>query len=85
MVEPFIERRSEARRRRLKSGHIVFNHATSVYDCVVRNVSTAGACLAIPRPEMVPTEFELRADGSKRFCRIIWRGEGRIGVKYQGA
>ena len=82
MSEQLIERRAQRRRRQLKSGRIVFNHATSVYDCVVRNVSTTGACLAIPSPKTVPADFELRADGSKRPCEVIWRGEDRMGVKF---
>jgi PilZ domain len=82
MSEPLIERRNEIRRRQLKAGRIVFNHATSVYDCVVRNVSTAGACLAVPFPKAVPSEFELRADGSNRSCEVVWCGDDRMGVKF---
>jgi len=82
MSEPLVERRAERRRRQLKPASIVFNHANSVYDCVVRNVSTAGACLAVPYAKTVPAEFELRADGSKRDCDVVWRGDDRMGVKF---
>ena len=82
MGEPSTERRAEKRRRQLKSGSIVFNRAASVYDCVVRNVSPAGACLALPSPQTVPAQFELRTEAGRHGCEVIWRGDDRIGVKF---
>jgi hypothetical protein len=77
------ERRNNERRRRLKSGTIVFNNATSVYSCTVRNVSKTGACLMVASPLTVPAEFELMTEGDRRPCTVTWRRPDRIGVKFQ--
>jgi hypothetical protein len=77
------ERRTNERRRRLKSGTIVFNNASSVYSCMVRNVSKTGACLMVTSPLTVPAEFELMMEGDRRPCTVMWRRPDRIGVKFQ--
>ena len=77
------ERRTNERRRRLKAGTIVFNNATSVYSCTVRNVSKTGACLMVTSPLTVPAEFELMTEGERRPCTVAWRRPDRIGVKFQ--
>jgi len=77
------ERRTGGRVRQLKAASIVFNGATSVFSCTVRNISQAGACLMVPSPLTVPAAFELRADGERRACAVAWRLPDRIGVKYQ--
>jgi len=77
------ERRTGGRVRQLKAASIVFNGATSVFSCTLRNISQAGACLMVPSPLTVPAAFELRADGKRRPCTVAWRLPDRIGVRYQ--
>ena len=77
------ERRDTARQRMLKTGTIVYNNASSVYDCTVRNVSKTGACLMVASPLGLPDEFDLLMEGARRHCTVAWRRPDRIGVKFQ--
>src|SRR4051812_47982971 len=77
------ERRIELRRRTLKSGLIAFNRAGGI-SCTVRNLSDQGANLEVASPIGIPNEFTLAidADHVQRQCRVIWRTNSRIGVRF---
>ncbi len=79
---PAEERRDALRRRTLFAGKIIFNQQSSVFNCVVRNISDAGACLEIDSPVGIPDQFELLVEGAgiKADYRVIWRRGKRIGV-----
>ena len=68
-----MERQREPRTRTLKTAHIVFNGGGSVIDCIVRNLSSAGALLVLPSVFGVPETFEflIDSDGSLRSARTI--------------
>jgi hypothetical protein len=53
-------------------------------DCIVRNISETGAALEALSPLYIPDRFTLfvQADQLKRRCRVIWRKERRIGVRF---
>ena len=72
------------RTRTLKTAHIVFNDGGSVIDCIVRNLSSAGALLVLPSVFGVPETVELLidSDGSLRSARTIWQGHRRMGVAF---
>lgn len=76
------ERRVASRRRTLFSGKIIFNQQSSVFTCIVRNISDTGACLEIESPVGIPDQFELIVEraGIKADCRVVWRHGKRIGV-----
>ena len=78
------ENRQEVRHRTLKAGKIAFNQNFSVVDCMIRNMSTSGACLQVESAVGIPERFELLidADHSKRYCRVAWKTESRIGVAF---
>ena len=78
------ERRKVPRTRTLKSGKIVVHAHTSLVDCTVRNLSTKGALLTVPSLVGIPENFELvlAATGAHHQCRVIWRGENRLGVEF---
>lgn len=79
---PGEERRLASRRRTLFSGKIIFNQQSSVFTCIVRNISDAGACLEIESPVGIPDQFELLVEGAgiRADYRVIWRHGKRIGV-----
>lgn len=77
------ERRIDLRQRTLKAGTIVYNNASSVFDCTVRNLSKTGACLIVASPRGVPEEFDLLMEGARHHCTVSWRRADRIGVKFQ--
>jgi hypothetical protein len=81
---PAMEKRREPRKRTLKRGRLVFNDGRSVIDCVVRNLSPSGALLVLPSLLGIPQEFDLHIDSNRncRAARIIWKGDGKIGVEF---
>jgi hypothetical protein len=54
-------------------------------DCIVRNLSETGASLKVISPVGIPGRFTLvvDTDRSKLPCRIVWRREKRIGVRFE--
>jgi PilZ domain len=77
------EHRTAPRRRRLKAGTISFGGGA--IDCTVRNVTEAGAALDVTSPVGIPERFTLlmEADNNKLACRVVWRKEKRIGVRFE--
>jgi hypothetical protein len=78
------ERRKVARHRMLREGKILLNGHRSVIDCVVRNLSGAGACLQVASVIGIPPTFDLQIDHEavSRPCRAIWHAPNRIGVEF---
>jgi hypothetical protein len=72
------------RHRTLKAGSINFNR-TNAFDCRVRNLSPAGACLEVPSQFGIPDDFVLavKSDHLQRPCHVIWRTATRLGVQFQ--
>jgi PilZ domain len=76
-----VEKRAFPRHRLLKVGTIEFDG--DVINCMVGNLSTAGAALDVANPIGIPEYFMLIADGSHLPCHVIWRKEKRIGVTFE--
>jgi PilZ domain len=78
------DRRQARRHRTLKAGSINFNR-TNVFDCRVRNLSPAGACLEVGSQIGIPDDFVLavKSDHLQQACHVIWRTATRIGVQFQ--
>ena len=79
------ERKRYPRLRTLKPGKIVFDRRSCVIDCMVRNMSAAGACLVLPSTLGVPDRFDLVIATEKypRPCRLAWKDETRVGVTFR--
>ena len=79
-----MERRHELRARTLKSARILLNHHQSVINCVVRNLSSTGACLKVETTLGIPDRFDVMFDVDKsiRLCRLAWHKETQIGVEF---
>jgi hypothetical protein len=83
-----LERRAHLRFKTLKSGKVIFNNNASIVDCVIRDLSRAGARLRFAGTPILPEQFHIEivmADGSKRQekCRVIWRRDSDMGVAFQ--
>ena len=78
-----IERRATPRHRTFKGGSISLA-GLAVVECIVRNLSPAGACLEVASPVGIPDDFDLiiRPEYQKRHCHLIWRQAQRIGVHF---
>jgi hypothetical protein len=78
----FENRRASPRVRTLKKGSIVLQHGSSVYDCIVRNLSETGAMLQVGGFN-IPSHFELRVDKIPHHeCTVRWRAQNSIGVSF---
>jgi hypothetical protein len=79
-----VEIRTQPRLRTLKGGRISFNHGAAI-DCIVRNLTSTGACLEVASPIGIPESFELvlDSDGTSRACRVTWTSAKRIGVTFE--
>ena len=80
------ERRKTLRGRTFKGGSIAFNGAAG-FDCRVRHMSKAGACLEVASPIGIPNDFVLVVgqDHMKQPCRVVWRSDKRLGVEFLAA
>ena len=76
------EQRIDPRSRTLKTGKIVFNGRTSVIDCMVRNLSSSGACLKVTSSLDIPDSFDLTMECATRACTVVWKTDNQIGVSF---
>jgi hypothetical protein len=74
------EKRTTPRNRVLKAGTIEFNGGA--INCMVRNLSSAGAALDVASPIGIPEYFTLIIDRAHLPCHVMWRKERRIGVAF---
>ena len=77
------EHRKSQRRRTYKGGSISFGSAPSI-ECIIRNISTTGACLEVTADVSIPDSFTLiiKPEGLRRSCRVAWRAAPQIGVRF---
>jgi hypothetical protein len=79
-----MERRATARTRAYLGGQVAFNERFSTMDCLIRNVSEAGAKLNLSGAVRLPSEVDLtitKRDEAMR-ARIIWRRGDEAGVAF---
>ena len=76
------DRRSSPRTRLLKGAQIIWDNGSYV-KCTVRNVSTKGAKLEA-HGLVSKNTFELifDQDQTRRTCRVVWRKEPMMGVRF---
>jgi PilZ domain len=79
------------RGNRRKNFRVEWNVPATIYDvgrhlerpCILVDVSNGGAKIAGVRAHTIPDEFRLRTPlGDRRSCRVIWRTEDTLGVKF---
>ena len=77
------EQRHGHRKGFLKRGQIVFGG--SLVDCVVENMSAAGARVRLARPTALPETFALRFhDGASHAARRRWSLGAAVGMEFEG-
>ena len=78
------EKRKSARSRTYLGGVIAFNKRTSTMSCHVRNISPAGAKVALTNAAVIPDQFELAIAQKDRLyrARMVWRGVNEAGVAF---
>ena len=77
------ECRKYPRMRVLKSAKIVLG-ASSVFDCVVRDLTNGGARVKIPNAVNLPEDVAITFDAGRtcRPCRIAWRMIDETGLQF---
>jgi len=81
-----LKQRKAQRRPVFKLGRVVFNGSGASHDCVIRDLSEAGAQLGIPARIHLPSRFRLHllSDGTMVQARFAWRRGDRLGVSFDG-
>ena len=77
------ERRKRPRLRVLKSAKLVLRKS-SVFDCVVLDLTNVGGGIEIPNAIELPEVLEMTFDGGRsiRPCRLVWRTFSRTGAEF---
>ena len=79
-----IERRANTRDSVSREGALICADRPAL-DCVVGNISDAGACMMVADDVVLPEDFALTYEGETHPCTLVWRHDGRIGVRFAGA
>lgn len=79
-----VERRGSPRSRILKKGKLIHPNNTSVFDCMIRDISETGARLSCEETGLLPNELQLmfHAIREVRYVRVVWRRPGELGVQF---
>lgn len=76
------ERRRNERREIAHTVHIVTGLGAAL-KCRMADVSETGARIAVSDPKAAPQEFLIELDkGLMRWCRVMWRSQHEIGIKF---
>lgn len=75
------ERRATTRQRTFLNGRLAFQNGNSSEDCLVRDLTDAGAKIELAHPH-APETFDLAipSRGFHANARVAWRNGARIGV-----
>ncbi len=67
----------------MKRGTLFFRDTSA--GCLVLNISTAGAGLALESDVAIPFAFDLEIESEpiRRHCILVWRLERRLGVTFE--
>ncbi len=78
------ERRTERRRRVLKSGRIVFHNGLGVMDAIVRDITSTGARIRLADTLRLPQicEFQIKDDKYRKPVRIVWKTATEAGILF---
>ena len=77
------ERRKSSRLRVFKSAKLILDKS-SVFDCVVRDLTNVGARIEIPNAFDLPEKLDMTIGGGRliRSCRLVWRKLTGTGVEF---
>lgn len=78
--------RAHVRSRTLLGAKIVLDGGYSVFDCVVKDISEAGARLKVQNAVSVPETFKLMISDGRTFEAVVkWRRIDSVGVSFRPA
>jgi hypothetical protein len=79
-----LDRRQSVRGRVLFGAVVKFKEPDSAVNCVVRNISEAGACVEFDSAAKLPDQVNLSIPrkGRSFLATMIWRQAGRVGLAF---
>ena len=81
-----MEERRTALRRIVNMSAAIHSGISFRSECTIVNISEGGAMLAVAAARLLPDAFTLvltPLGQPERLCRVVWRGEDRVGVAFQ--
>jgi hypothetical protein len=77
-------KRESDRIRSFLRAQIIFNNRMTTIECIVKNISSTGARVALNDTLAVPTEFEIFIPQRNRshHARLVWRDKDSIGINF---
>jgi hypothetical protein len=79
-----VERR-QSRRTTIFRGAKILSSGCPMFRCIVRNLTSRGACFLVGNAANLPTEFALSFDGgyTLRNCILVWKTTTDVGVAFK--
>ena len=79
-----LESRKNPRALTFRTAKVIFDGAAEPVDCAVLDISESGTCLLVADANVVPDNFVLQVDhdGWSQICRVVWRKQHRVGVRF---
>jgi hypothetical protein len=80
-----VTKKREARKSLQQPGWITLDGGFAARQCVVRDMSSTGAKIAIDDPNMLPAKLRLafaRDARTGRNCEVVWRRGSSVGIKF---
>lgn len=79
----FSDEKRHATRRRVLLPAVIFTDALGPYHCVIRDLSTTGARLAVSRNARLASEMRIRVAGKRyRKVKCVWREADLVGLQF---
>jgi hypothetical protein len=84
VAKPEPDKRESDRVRAFLRAQIIFNNRMSTIDCIIKNISSTGARIALGDSFAVPAEFDIYIPqrSSSHHCKLVWRDRDSIGVDF---
>ena len=80
---PVLQNREHVRSRAFLGAKIVLDGGFSVFDCIVKDISEAGARLKVQNVVSIPETFKLLiSDGRSYDATVKWRRIDSVGVRF---
>ena len=77
------DRQSKPLNRVLRSTFIVLSDKSPKLECTARNISRTGATLRLSNTSDLPRVFDVVINGHRQRCRLIWRTDREIGIRFE--
>jgi hypothetical protein len=87
VAKPEPDKRDSDRVRAFLRAQIIFNNRMSTIDCIIKNISSTGARVALGDSFAVPAEFDIYIPqrNCSHHAKLVWRDKDSIGIDFVDA